>query len=98
MKIIYSPSARVAFNYIADAAGADAKNGIYASIIVPDRMSVTGEDLLARRLKPTAQLYCEAVSFRQFANSVFRRYGGLSYRYADKTVRTLLMWRAIREC
>ncbi len=98
MKIIYSPSARVAFNYIADAAGADAKNGMYASIIVPDRMSVTGEDLLARRLKPTAQLYCEAVSFRQFANSVFRRYGGLSYRYADKTVRTLLMWRAIREC
>lgn len=88
----------MAFNYIADAAGADAKNGIYASIIVPDRMSVTGEDLLARRLEPRAQLYCGAVSFRQFANSVFRRYGGLSYRYADKTVRTLLMWRAIREC
>ena len=40
----------------------------------------------------------EAVSFRQFANSVFRRYGGLSYRYADKTVRTLLMSAAIREC
>lgn len=98
MKIVYSPSARVAFNYIADAAGADAKNGIYASIIVPDRMSVTGEDLLARRLEPRAQLYCEALSFRQFANSVFRRYGGLSYSYADKTVRTLLMWRAIREC
>ena len=46
LKIIYSPSARVAFNYIADAAGADAKNGIYASYNRPRQDVGYGEDWL----------------------------------------------------
>lgn len=66
-------------------------------LIVPEQQTVVSERIALERLPATAQLNFEVLNFTRLANRVFRRYGGLSYHYVNDSMRSLLMWRTLRE-
>jgi ATP-dependent helicase/nuclease subunit B len=66
-------------------------------LIVPEQETVVCERRLLDILPPSAQLNSEVLNFSRLANLVFRHYGGLSYNYADKACKTLIMWKNLRE-
>ena len=59
----------------------DAKNHIRSFLIVPEQQTLSCERAIASQLPPSAQLYCEAISFTRLANKLFREFGGLRYNY-----------------
>ena len=67
-----------------------------AVLIVPDQEALDAEAALARvcRGVPTLKLRVYGVS--RLADEVFRKYGGISYNYADKTGQKLAAYLAIR--
>ncbi|MBR2467266.1 MAG: PD-(D/E)XK nuclease family protein [Clostridia bacterium] len=66
-------------------------------LIVPEQQTVTAEKELASQLSPNAPLYFEVTNFTRFANSVFRQLGGIQKKYADKVVKSLIMWQTLTE-
>ncbi len=80
-----------------EAIAADVHAGIPSFLLVPEQQTVTTEGQMADRLPPSAPLLFEVTNFTRLANTVFRRVGGLSYRYAGAGTRTLFMWRAMGE-
>lgn len=77
---------------------ASAESGRKVCVIVPEQQAVVWERRLAKALDPKTSLNLDVVSFTRLANLVERRYGGLSYNYADRGARTLLMWKAVSTC
>ena len=75
----------------------DAKNHIRSFLIVPEQQTLSCERAIASQLPPSAQLYCEAISFTRLANKLFREFGGLRYNYATRSDKNLIMFRAICE-
>ena len=75
----------------------DAASGKRSFLIVPEQQTVQCEQKLLELLPPSAQLSCEVLNFSRLANLVFRHYGGLSYNYADKGCKALIMWKNLRE-
>lgn len=67
-------------------------------LIVPEQYTLECERQYAALLPPSATLSFEVTNFSRLANTVFRAIGGLSYRYATKSTRHLLLWRALSEC
>ena len=67
-------------------------------LIVPEQYTLECERQYAKLLPPSATLTFEVTNFSRLANTVFRAIGGLSYRYATKSTRHLLLWRALSEC
>ncbi len=65
-------------------------------LIVPEQYTLSSEAELFSLLPPHATLSFEVTNFSRLANTVFRAEGGLSYRYATKTTRALLVWQAER--
>jgi ATP-dependent helicase/nuclease subunit B len=76
---------------------ADVEAGRPACLLVPEQQTVLSEQAMADLLPPSAPLTFEVSNFSRLANTVFRRVGGLSYRYAGAAARTLFMWRAMGE-
>ncbi len=76
---------------------ADVEAGRPSFLLVPEQQTVTSEQTMAAFLPPSAPLCFEVTNFSRLANTVFRRVGGLSYRYANAGTRTLVMWRAMGE-
>lgn len=66
-------------------------------LIVPEQETVTAEKELAAKLAPCAPLYFEVTNFTRFANSVFRQLGGIQKKYADKVIKSLIMWQTLTE-
>jgi ATP-dependent helicase/nuclease subunit B len=66
-------------------------------LIIPDQEAVNFERLSLSLLPPQAQLSLEILSFSRLYNRVCREYGGLSYSYITKPMRSLLMWKSLRE-
>ena len=68
-----------------------------AYLIVPDQKALLAESELAAVLPPPAALYSDAVGFSRLANLVCRRYGGLTYNYANDGAKALSMYRAAKQ-
>ncbi len=66
-------------------------------LIVPEQQTVTAEKEFAAQLSPSAPLYFEVTNFTRFANSVFRQLGGIQKKYADKVIKSLIMWQTLTE-
>ena len=81
---------------ILEALKRDAEAGVRAYLIVPEQQTVESERMLAAELPPSAQLKIEVVNFTRLADTVFRTYGGVSYRYVKKSARPVILWRAMR--
>ena len=69
-----------------------------AYLIVPDQKALLAEGELAAVLPPRAALYVDAVGFSRLSNLVCRRYGGLTYNYANDGAKALSMYRAVESC
>ena len=64
-------------------------------LVVPEQQELVWNGRAARLLPPDAFLRLEVAGFSGLAEAVFRQCGGLSYHYASKGGKALLMWRAM---
>lgn len=67
-----------------------------AFLIVPEQETVASELRMLELLPPSSCLDLEILNFSRLANLVFRKYGGLTYNYVQKNVRSLAAWNAVR--
>lgn len=65
-------------------------------LIVPEQETVAIESRVLDILPPSAALNAEVLNFSRLANRVFRKYGGLTYNYVGKGVKSLAAWNAVR--
>ncbi len=75
----------------------DSKAQVRSFLIVPDQEALQYERLTLSSLPPSSQLSLEILSFSRLYNRVCREYGGLSYSYITKPMRSLIMWKSLRE-
>lgn len=75
----------------------DAKQGKKAFFIVPEQETVSAERKIVSLFPAAAQLNIEVLNFSRLCNRIFRTYGGLSYNFATKPVKSLIMWNTLRE-
>lgn len=75
----------------------DTSKGERCFLIVPDQEALSFERLCLRSLPGSAQLNLEVLGFSRLYNRVCREYGGLSYSYITKPMRSLLMWKTLRD-
>ncbi len=64
-------------------------------LIVPEQQTVVWETKIAELLPESVYLRLEISSFTRLANSVFRKYGGLSDIEIDRGARSLIIWKAM---
>lgn len=67
-----------------------------AVLIVPDQEALDAEASLARFCRGVPTLKLRVYGFSRLCDDVFRKYGGISYRCADKTGQKLASYLAIR--
>jgi len=82
---------------IFDMISEDITAGKSVFLIVPEQEAVGAELLSLSRLSPSAQLRLEILSFTRLCNRVCRELGGLSYSYATKPIKNLIMWQNLKE-
>lgn len=75
----------------------DAECGRRSILLVPEQETVAREREMLNQLPPSAQLTFEVLNFTRLANSVFRKYGGLTYSYISAPVKALAMWNTLRQ-
>ncbi len=75
----------------------DCKNGVHSFLIIPDQEALQFERLTLELFPTKAQLNLEILGFSRLYNRVCREYGGLSYSYITKPMRSLLMWKSLCE-
>ena len=66
-------------------------------VLVPEQETVYAERLALEKLGAKAQLNVEVLNFTRLCNRIFRKYGGLSYKYITPSMRSLFMWKTLRE-
>ena len=75
------------------------RTGKEAILLVPEQEVMEAERRLADRADAEG-IFCEkltVVSFRRLANLVFRKYGGIEYKYLSDGGRLILIWRILEE-
>ena len=96
IEFIYGPPCSgktvLLYNKIKDAL----QNGGDAVLIVPDQEALDAEAALARVCRGIPTLNLHVYGFSRLCDEVFRKYGGISYNYADKTGQKLAAYLAIR--
>ena len=75
----------------------DVKQGKRAFFIVPEQETVAVERAIVSFLPPSAQLSVEVLNFSRLCNRIFRTLGGISYNFASKSTKALIMWNTLRE-
>ena len=75
----------------------DIKQGKKAFFIVPEQETVAIERTVASLFPASAQLNIDVLNFSRLCNKIFRAYGGLSYNFATKQIKALIMWNTLRE-
>ena len=75
----------------------DLKQGKKAFFIVPEQETVAAERKIVSLFPASAQLNVEVLNFSRLCNRIFRTYGGLSYNFATKPLKSLIMWNTLRE-
>ena len=94
---IYGPSGSGKTHTLLQYLKADAKNCKKAFFIVPEQETVTVERQIVSLLPTSAQLNVEVLNFSRLCNRIFRTHGGLSYNFATKPQKALIMWNTVRE-
>lgn len=73
------------------------KDGKNVLVIIPDQFSFEFDRTLYERLGAVLFNRVEALSFARTAKDIFVRFGGMKGRYADDTVKNVLMYRTVAE-
>ena len=76
---------------------ANITSGKKCVLLVPEQKTVTAELELATALPSSAPLYFEVTNFKRFANSAFRELGGINKTYADKVIKSLILWYTLND-
>lgn len=97
IKFIYGTYGSGKTTEILNAIAEDAKKQTRSFLIVPDQEALQYERLSLSALPPSSQLSLEILGFSRLYNRVCREYGGLSYSYITKPMRSLIMWKSLRE-
>lgn len=95
--IIYGTKATLTTKYILDCLLNDSKGDARSFLIIPDQEALQFERLTLSALPSSSQLKLEVLGFSRLYNRVCREYGGLSYSYITKPMRSLFMWKTLRE-
>ncbi len=64
-------------------------------LIMPEQQALAWDTVVAKRFLATDAFNIETVSFRRLANSVFRKFGGVSKKYINEGQKALYMWGAV---
>ena len=64
-------------------------------LLVPEQETLSAEAEMALTLSPSFPLFLEVTNFSRLANTVFRKLGGVCYRYANDAAEALLMWKSL---
>lgn len=75
----------------------DVKQGKKAFFIVPEQETVTAERKIVSLFPASAQLNIEISNFSRICDKIFRTHGGISYNFATKPIKYLIMWNTLRE-
>ncbi len=97
IRFIYGAAGSGKSRAVCDGIVADLEAGRRVWLIVPEQQAYIAERHFTELLPPEAQLSFEVVNFSRLSNIARRRFGHLTYRYADGSTRSLLMWRTLRE-
>ncbi len=73
------------------------KNFKKSILIVPEQQTVIAEKEFASTMPSNAPLFFEVTNFTRFANTAFRKLGGIQKKYADSAKKSLIMWQALTE-
>ena len=96
LKLILGGAGNGKTTHITEMIKKDIEEGKQAILIVPEQETVARERAMLSVLPPSAQLSFEVLNFTRLANSVFRKYGGLTYNYVTGGVKALAMWNILR--
>lgn len=94
---IYGPAGSGKTHTVFKYLEADVKQGKRAFLIVPEQETVAMERASLSLLPPSSQLNVEVLNFSRLCNRIFRTHGGLSYNFATKPLKSLVMWNTLRE-
>ena len=97
IELIYGPYGSGKTTRILEKISEDTSRGEKCFLIVPDQEALSFERICLRALPANAQLNLEVLGFSRLYNRVCREYGGLSYSYLTKPLRSLLMWKTLRD-
>ncbi len=97
IKFIYGADGSGKTKRIFDMLAEDCNNGVHSFLIVPDQEALQFERLSLSVLPVQSQLNLEILGFSRLYNRVCRVYGGLSYSYISKPMRSLMMWKTLEE-
>jgi len=75
----------------------ETKKGNRCFLIVPDQEALQFERITLSSFPASSQLNLEILGFSRLYNRVCREFGGLSYSYITKPMRSLLMWKTIHD-
>ena len=75
----------------------DTENAKKCFLIIPDQEAVQFERLSLQKLPMRSQLNLEILSFSRLYNRLCREYGGISYSYITKPMRSVMMWKTLND-
>ncbi|MBQ7172864.1 MAG: PD-(D/E)XK nuclease family protein [Clostridia bacterium] len=96
LHLICGPSGSGKTARLTDLIRKDIEAGTPCLLLVPEQQVYTSEMTLPSKLPSNAGLYLEILSFTGLSEKLFKRFGGLQFLDADRGVRTLVMWSALR--
>ncbi len=75
----------------------DLRNGKNVILLVPEQEALISEDRLCSHLQNEGipQTRLEVLNFTRLCNTVFRKYGGISYNSVTRGTKALIMWDAL---
>ena len=95
LHIIYGRNRSAKTRDIYGRVGKAAELGKQCLLIVPEQNVLEAESALADI--NTNAFNFEVQSFSRTANSIFRKYGGISYNYITNSGKAVVLWKALRE-
>lgn len=96
LKLILGASGTGKTHLISEMIKKNIADGERAILLVPEQETVARERAMLDILPASAQLSFEVLNFSRLSNSVFRRYGGLTYNYVSAPVKSLAIWNTVR--
>ncbi|MBO7341894.1 MAG: hypothetical protein J6U87_04345, partial [Clostridia bacterium] len=97
IRFYYGAGSKQASELLTQSIQKDIQAGKDVLFLVPEQQTVSVERQMLELLPPSAQLHFEVVNFSRLANRTFRTLGGHSWNVATPSVRSLSMWRALRD-
>ena len=70
--------------------------GVPCILLVPEQQVYTSEREFPKSLPKNAGRYFEILSFTGLSEKIFRRFGGLQFSGTSQSVRSLIMWKVLR--